>query len=516
MAEEQHTASVFTRWQQMSRQQQIVAIVIAAGIIAFLVLAFNFISRAQYAVLYRNLEPAQAQPLVQHLQERGVPYNLDDYGTTIKVPHDLADEMRIEMAGKGGPYAQGLGFELFDEERLGATDFERQVKLQRALQEELRRTITSLDAVEQARVHLALPEPRIFMEERGDPSAAVYLHANHLVSLKDDQVRGIVHLVASSVEDLAPENVTVVDSKGSILYDAVNTDDPYITRADSAVKHLEVKRSFELELENKVQNMLERVFGPGKAMAIVTAELDFDSRETTIVTYNEEGVPRSSQVVEENFEGEGAVQGEVGEANYPGYVGVQPGGESSYERREETVNYEVGESSERFISAPGRVVNLHTSVVVDTGDNPINQEQIVQVNELVASAIGYDQERGDQINVQAMNFDTSLEEEMEVAAAQAQAQARQQEMLRQAVWGGVALAAVILVVVVLKRRSRLKYEKKELLATEGASLDELFGAQDQEAPEVSSEASSHGYARKMAHKNPEAAASVLKSWMADD
>ena len=134
-------------------------------------------SKPEYVTLYSNLEPTQASPLVQYLREQNIPYSLDDFGSTIKVPAERADELRIEMAGKGMPFTQGLGFEIFDEESLGTTDFERQVKMQRALQEELRRTITSLDAVMQARVHLTIPEPRLFLRT-AESSAAIYLKPN--------------------------------------------------------------------------------------------------------------------------------------------------------------------------------------------------------------------------------------------------------------------------------------------------------------------------------------------------
>lgn len=504
------------RWRGLSRGRQAVAMVLAAALIAFFILIFQHASRPQYVTLYSNLDPAQASPLLQELRQRGVPYRLEDFGTTIKVPVEMADELRIELAGKGLPFAQGLGFELFDEDRLGMTDFERQVKLQRALQEELRRTITSLDAVTQARVHLVLPEPRLFLRERAEPSAAVYLKLNPFVPLREDQVRGIVFLVASSVEGLKPENIIIIDSQGNLLYDAVTADDPLLAVAESTMKQLEVKRSFERELERRVQGMLERVFGPGRALALVTTEMDFDTREFTAIVYDEEGVPRSTQLIEERFEGEGPVPGEVGEANYPGYVGIVPGGESNYERREEIVNYEIGERRERIITAPGKVLRMHTSVVVDTGRNPLTQDQIRQVNELVAGAIGFDEERGDQISVQGMNFDTTFQEEMEAAIAAAEAQKRQEEMFQQAVLGAAAVAVFILVLVAALRRRRALAEMEMIPAAEGPSLEELLAAEEEYIPEIRPEETPQGRAKDMVEKNPEIAASVLKTWLMEE
>ena len=251
--------------------------------------------------------------------------------------------------------------------------------MQRALQEELRRTITSLDAVMQARVHLTIPEPRLFLREQAESSAAIYLKLNPYVPLKEEQIKGIVFLVASSVENLKPENIVIIDSMGNMLYDAVTGKDYFTAMADSTLTQLEIKRNFEVELERRVQAMLEKVFGAGKALALVTADLDFDARETTMITYDEQGVPRSTQVIEESYEGEGPMMNEVGEANYPGYVGITPGGEGRYDRREETINYEVSEITEKVIAAPGKIKSIHTSVVVDTGKNEMTGEQIEEV-----------------------------------------------------------------------------------------------------------------------------------------
>lgn len=515
-------ASLLERWRQISRPRQAVAAVLAAAAVVFVLLMAQHLSRPKYVTLYTNLDPLQASPLLQYLREQRIPYRLDDFGSTIRVPQEMADELRIEMAGKGMPFAQGLGFELFDEERLGMTDFERQVRMQRALQEELRRTITSLDAVMQARVHLVLPEPRVFLRERSEPSAAVYLKLNPFVELRQDQIRGIVFLVASSVENLKPENVIIIDSQGNILYDAVTAADPLISVADSTLKQLEVKRRFEMELERRVQGMLERVFGPGKALALVTVEMDFDARETTVITYDESGVPRSTQLIEENFEGEGAPLAEVGEANYPGYVGITPGGESRYERREEIVNYEIGESTQRTITAPGKLLRMHTSIVIDNGASPLRAEQIQQVQNLVSAAIGFDEGRGDLISVESMSFDRTYEEQIETALAELaelEERQRREQLIRQAVFGGALLVALIVLMVLFrKRRRQREEEEEELVIPSGPSLEQLLALQEKEemAAAAALESSPQSRARKMAENNPEVAVSVLRSWIAED
>ncbi len=506
------------RWKELGRSRQVVVIILAAALLAAILLFMQYLSRPQYVTLYSNLEQTQASPILQFLRDQGISYRLDDLGTEIQVPQDKADELRIEMAGKGMPFAQGLGFELFDEESLGMTDSDRQVKMQRALQEELRRTITSLDAVSQARVHLALPEPSIFLKERTEPSAAIYLKLNPLVPLEEEQMRGIVCLVASSVENLKPENVVMIDSKGNILYDAVTSADPYLVVANSALTQLGVKRAFEDELENRLQIMLEKVFGPGKALALVTVDMDFDSRETTVITYDDTGVPRSTHIREESYEGESPGPEEVGEANYPGYVGVAPGGNSSHEIQEETINYEIGESVEKTITAPGKILRINTSVVVDSSDNSIGEERIEQINALVSSAIGFNEERGDRINVEGMDFDSSFSDQLDAIFADADPGQAQHNYLRQAVIAGAVLVVLILIVLAIRRKRRLK-EERDLFQPEGRPLEELLVMQAQEeepSQGFSLEGTVLGKAKKMINESPDVAVSVLKSWLVED
>ena len=519
------TEQITTRWNDMSRPRQIALGVIVIAIIIFIVLMLSSGSKQPYTTLYSNLDPTQASALVQFLRDSNVPYSLDDFGRTIKVPADRVDELRIEMAGKGVPYVQDLGFDIFDNEPLGTTDFERQVKMQRALQEELRRTITSLDAIEAARVHLTIPEPQLFLRDRGEPSAAVYLKLNPFVSLREDQIRGIVSFVAYSVEGLKPENVVIIDSMGNMLYDAITGGDYLSGITDSYLKQLEIKRFFELELERRVQTMLGKVFGPGKALALVTVDLDFDAREMTMITYDDMGVPRSTEVIEESFEGQGPLLGEVGEPNYPGYVGLYSGsGDSRYNRNEERINNEISQITERVIAAPGKIMGIYTSVVVDAGDNDLTEIQLgrirEQVRELVSAAIGLDEERGDQISVQSMSFDTSYADGIEAAFARIDDERRQQEAFRQTVLGAILLLLVIAFLLALRRRSVLR-RARSLVSPEGAVLEDLLGMripQEEEGmlEDILLRETSRELAQKFLEDNPELSLAVLRTWLTED
>ncbi|MGM0653357.1 MAG: flagellar basal-body MS-ring/collar protein FliF, partial [Bacillota bacterium] len=192
--------------------------IIAVSIITLGLIAMFSITAANppdKEVLYRRLDPVQAREVADALDEMEVDYELEDEGTTILVPEEERDRLRISLSPD--LYAQGIGFSLFENGGLVASDFERRVQLQIALEEELRRTITSLDAVDQARVHLVMPEEGVFIRERKDPSASIFLRLSPLATLSDNQVRGIMSLVAGSVEGLTPEGVSIVDADGNEL-----------------------------------------------------------------------------------------------------------------------------------------------------------------------------------------------------------------------------------------------------------------------------------------------------------
>lgn len=513
---------LISSFREMSRPRQLAFLILAAGAVIFIVWLSAYFMRPKYVPLFTGLEAQHASLVIERLKEKGVPYRLEDGGLTIAVPENQVYELRIELAGESSFYAQDLGFELFDADKLGMSESERQVRLQRALQEELRRTIVSLEPVEQARVHLVMPEPSVFLRETVEPTASVYLKLSPLASLSPKQVQGIVRLVAGSVEGLKPENVVLVDSQGNILHDSLTAMDSSMEAAESAMQQYEVKRAFEKELERRVQHMLERVFGPGKALALVSAELDFDSRERTVLIYDENAIPRSTQVIEETFEGEGPLMGEVGEANFPGYVAPYAGGDSSYERREEIYNYEIGETMEREITAPGKVIRLFTSVVVDDADNNLTPQQIGQVENLVASAIGYDPARGDLITVEGMAFDTSHLDraEAELAALEEEEAAKRQLMMRIAL-GALLFILLLALVMLMRRRRRLRREAEEEELEEEVlppdlTLEELLAQRAEEEAAAIQEDNIHIKVKKLVEENPESAAHVLRSWLIEE
>lgn len=489
------------------------------GIIAVTVIAIGLIILLSVSaaiptdkeVLYRRLDPVQAREVAAALDEMGVNYELEDEGTTILVPEEQRDRLRISLSPD--LYAQGIGFALFENGGLVASDFERRVQMQIALEEELRRTITSLDAVDQARVHLVMPEEGVFIRERKEPSASVFLRLSPLTSLSEIQVRGILSLVAGSVEGLIPENVSIVDADGNVLYDAFAALEDLST-SGVVENQLQMRRLFENELEQRLRSILEQVYGPGSAVAMVSADMDFDTREQTSIVYDgENAVPRSTHIIREESENIAPPVEEVGEPNIPGQAAVLgAAGDSSYLLEEEIVNYEISETREYIEAAPGQIVRLSTAVMIDNDNNdPFLEEQVEQ---LINSAVGFDEARGDAVTVQIMPFDTTWIEEPEPAAPI-------EELPVPLSWLIIGAAALLLFLLLIffilrARAKRRAEEERELDAM--ALEQELESRAMEETEEMEpGEAESKAKAiRKLAQDEPESVAGLLKTWLAEE
>ncbi len=383
-----------------------------------------------------------------------------------------------------------------------ASDFERRVQWQMALEEELRRTITSLDSVQQARVHLVIPEDGVFMRDKGQPTAAIFVRLDPLASLTDLQVRGILTLVAGSVEGLLPENVTIIDARGNVLFDAFQLTEAASPR--NASSQIELQRGFERELEYRLRTLLERIYGPGKAVAMVSAELDFETREKTTVSYADP-VNRSEQHLEERYEGTSGLPAEVGEPNIPGYAADAGSGEYQYERVEDIINYEVGETREYIASAPGQVKRLSAAVILDQSAAAETTEQTAA---LVASAIGMDEERGDAVSVQCLPFDTSWQEGWEEPAP---APDGRSVRLSPTAVAAAVLVLVLLLALILVFRSRAANRRDEQIIRQSLVQETL-----QEGLPASPEKKKHDQVRQMAEEQPENVAQVLRTWLTQE
>ncbi|ETR69698.1 MAG: flagellar M-ring protein FliF [Candidatus Magnetoglobus multicellularis str. Araruama] len=394
-------------WLTLEPSQKITITLLTVIIILALFFIGLWGARPDYETLFSQLDSADASEIINRLSEAKVPYKISAGGSTILVPKKQVYEMRIQMASQGLPKGSGVGFEVFDTFKLGATDFSQKINFQRALQTELERTISKISQVRQARVHIAIPDEQLFTDDKQDTTASVVLDLVGGVGLNPKQIKGIVHLIASSIKALAPQNVTIIDTDGNLLY---NEEESSFSDGHFSVSQIEAKSVFERALENRVQTMLIKVIGPNKSVVRVSAELNFDqeSMDSEIYEPTEEKIPRSTKVVEETHTTEGGAA-----ANTPAITGTaidlqqleQAGNTSKYSRVEDIQNYEITKHIKREVKAPGTLQRLSVAVILDRA---INDEQTEALTQIVSAAVGIREERGDALVIRNLAFDRSL------------------------------------------------------------------------------------------------------------
>jgi len=389
----------------------------AMGVVAVLLLGFFsfIIMRATAPVMvpiYSDLSVQDSGSIVKELEAQAIQYEIRNDGTQILVPKDQMPRIRMRLAEKGLPLGGSVGYEIFDKsDALGTTTFVQNINHLRALEGELSRTIRSLDRVEQARVHLVIPERQLFQREKVEPSASIVVKVRG--SLEPAQVRAIQHLVATSVQGLRPGRVSVVDESGRMLASGMEDDQPGIVAASLQERNV----AFERRLESQVDAIVAKIVGDGRAQVRVTAELDYNRVTQTSDSFDPNGqVVRSEQTEEENSSNQNQENG-VSVANQvpggqPNQSGAQVKDASTTTR--ETKNYEISKTSRTEVVEAGRIKRLSVAVLVDgvyaTGQNgevsyqPRPQKDMDQISALVRSAVGFDQARGDTVEVVNLRF----------------------------------------------------------------------------------------------------------------
>ncbi|MCS7149353.1 MAG: flagellar basal-body MS-ring/collar protein FliF [Caldimicrobium sp.] len=391
-------------WQGLSAKQKAILIGGVLGTAILLTTLLWFIGRPSYGLLYRGLDEAAAGQVVQYLREQKIPYRVEKDGS-IYVLEEKVPEVRMEIASRGFIGAGGPGFELFDKEKLGLTEFQEKVNYQRALEGELARTIAGIKGVKSVRVHLAMPKESLFIEEEKPPKASVLIELKPGHSLTPAQVKGIVNLVSGAVPKLEPANITVVDaSTGKNLYT------PETQEELLSVTQLAYKKRVEENLKNKVEEILTTALGYGKAQAQVTVELSFD-KESLV----EESVdPEGSAVVSEDLEDENRQSRGPQEEGVPGVKGAltqkfegtsptSPG--ETYSKKRIVRNYEVSKKVRNLEVAPGSLKKLSVAVVVDKKVLAENDTAKIEwIENLVKGAVGYNPDRGDEVKIEIKPF----------------------------------------------------------------------------------------------------------------
>jgi flagellar M-ring protein FliF len=382
-------------------------------LVGFFAILIARVTAPQMTPLFTDLSFEDSSAIIKDLERQGITYEMKNDGAIVLVPKDKVTRLRMKLAESGLPKGGGIGYEIFDKsDALGATSFVQNINHLRALEGELSRTIRALDRVQNARVHLVLPERPLFSREKAEASASIVLKVRG--ELEQQQVRAIRHLVASAVSGLKPERVSIVDEAGRLLADGAQGDNVGGVSAD------ERQIAFERRLREQIEGIVTSIVGPGRARVQLTADFDFNRVTQTSEKYDPEGrVMRSSQTREESTANGGdSKEGQVSVGNeLPG--GQPPAANAAAARdqsrkSEEVVNYEISKSTKTEVTEGGRVNRVSVAVLVDgsyakndKGEpvyQPREKDEIDRIAALVRTAIGFDQKRGDQVEVVNLRF----------------------------------------------------------------------------------------------------------------
>jgi flagellar M-ring protein FliF len=475
---------------------------LVVGLIAFVLLA-RLATAPSYETLLSGIDPAETGKVTEALDEQGIAYQLQNGGTALAVQPEQQARARIALAQQGLPGEGQPGFELFDEQRLGTSDFQQQVNYQRALEGEIARTLEQVDGVSGAQVQLVLPDDQLFEEDRR-PSTASVLLSGDTSGLAPGAVRGMAQLVSSSVEGLALDKVTITDGTGRLLWPREGADG---ATAEGGTSRQAAEQRHDQALEGQLTALLARTVGADKAQVQVQSRLNMDRVRERELRYDRRGVPLRTQTEEEELESEGGgvAGGAAGAAgNLPGYAqgAGAGGGESNYERRQENTEMGVGRTvTEREVAA-GAVERLNVAVVLDAS---VPAATANQLRSAVASAAGIDVARGDELTMSRVAF----------ARPPAPAERPVVEGLTGYLkWAGLALASLLFLFFM---RRGLRKREREALA-EPVWLKEITAPQSLaalEAPagEVSPRHGVKQRAEQLAAREPDKVAAQLRNWM---
>ena len=410
--------------------RNIVLGVVGAVVVAVMVAVWMWSQQPEYRVLFANYSDKDGGAITASLDQMGVKYKFSEGGSAILVPSNVVHDVRLKLAAQGLPKGGNVGFELMENQKLGVSQFLEQVNYQRSLEGELARSIQSLAAVSSARVHLALPKPQVFVRDQQKPTASVLLNLQTGRNIDAAQVSAIVHLVASSVPELAPASVTVVDQSGNLLSDTSNKS---ATGKNLDPNQLKYVMQLQMGIVNQVQSLIEPLVGKGNVRAEATADVDFAQVDTAAESYKPNSPPEP-QAIRSQQSSEANAAGGANAAGVPGALTNQPPGAATAPitagaaagapgaaaagptRKDSTTNFEV-DKTVRYEQKPmGGIKRLSVGVVVNyrrivdpktskVSIKALTAAEVAQINDLVREAMGYNKARGDTLNVTNAPFD---------------------------------------------------------------------------------------------------------------
>jgi flagellar M-ring protein FliF len=523
----------------------------AAIVLAIMVAIWMWSQQPEYRVLFANYSDKDGGAITASLDQMAVKYKFSEGGTAILVPANQVHDVRLKLAAQGLPKGGNVGFELMENQKLGVSQFLEQVNYQRSLEGELARSIQSLAAVSSARVHLALPKPQVFVRDQQKPTASVLLNLQTGRTIDAAQVSAIVHLVASSVPELPPANVTVVDQAGNLLSD---TSAKPANGKNLDPNQLKYVTALQQGIVNQVQSLIEPLVGKGNVRAEATADVDFAQTDTAAEMYKPNSPP-APQAIRSQQSSEAGGAANTPASGVPGALSNQPPGAATAPitatgaapapapapgagpaRKDSTTNYEV-DKTVRYEQKPmggikrlsvGVVVNYRRIVDAKTGKvtvKPLTTAEVAQINDLVREAMGFNKERGDTMNVTNAPFDGVDRPEEAPAATPWWKESENIDMAKEA--GKFVLAAIVLLFLwfrflspmlrpLVRKIDNLVVEPKREPEVEAQRIETEQEREEQEAAAVVTQT---GYrdnltmAKKLAAEDPRVVANVVKAWV---
>ena len=525
---------ILAQVEQVSRiplRQMLVFMIGLAAAIAVGVGVWTWSATPDYRVLYSNLSDRDGGAVVAALSQLNVPYKIAEGGGAILVPSAQVHDVRLRLASQGLPRGGNIGFELVDNQKFGATQFQEQINYQRGLEGELARTIQTLSAVAAARVHLAIPKPSVFLRDQQSPTASVVVTLHPGRELDRAQVNGIAHLIASSVPELSIDNVSVLDQNGTLLSRRRDGTDHGLDPTQ-----LSYVKALEQQTIQRIADILEPMLGRNNARVQVTADVDFSRSEAVAETFRPNTDPKAAALRTQQTS-QATTQSGAGPQGVPGALSNQPpaggtlnidgkaaaaqaaGASPTSSRKDETIAYEVDKKIEHTRAPVGAVRRMTAAVVVNyrkqtEKDGKVTQaalspQEMEQINALVREAMGFSKERGDSLNVVNAPFNEPAKEPVTELPLWKQPDNIQmaKEGLRYLVFAGVIGFLFFGVLRPMWRQAATPRAVEMLPAT-------ALAAPSAPAPAANKDALDR--ARKMAREDPKIVATVVKNWVSND
>lgn len=529
----------------LTGRQRLVILLSAIGVVAGVMWFSRWQHESGLRPLYTSLAPEDASAMVLKLREGGIDYRITDNGTTLLAPSAKVPELRLEMAGLGLPKTGRIGFEIFDKTNFGITDFAEHVNYRRAVEGELERSIMAISTVQQARVHVTLPKESVFLESREAAKASVLVGLRPGAGLAPQNVTAIMNLVSSAVEGLTPDSVSVVDMRGNLLSRPRRDGLPEGAQITEAA--LDYRQAVERDLVTKINNTLDPLLGADKFRTGVSAEVDMTSGEQSEESYDPtKSVMLTSQKTEDtNGATHLAAAAPPGTgANLPNQPQRNPGNATGSTKRTENITYQSSRTVKHVKLPQGTVKHLSIAVLIDQAVQwegqgkqlkriivPPSPEKLKTIQNVVATLVGFNEQRGDQLTIETLPFDSTLNLEPPITGNPApqkkpEITTQAQDLLKNkpVVWGAAAGGALILIVIVAgiargkKRRKNVDIGEPLLPAAAPSSPAAAIAGNTSAVPSLppSRTEALLKQLQEAGRNNPEQWAGVLRGWLSEE